>query len=363
MNLITGNRSRLPSVNSNPKVESQEEYRKRRRRNNENKSEVNGVIGLAGVANAVNNIVVASPDLENTIKKEITNEIIELTDTFSYSGHQVGNSQNKQNGSALSTPVSRHTPMVQMNNMIQSNASVHRPEPQQINTEQLQQMQQLQQLQQLQNLQQYFNSQQQVQTPTISAISSIPNIASLPIPQLVPQASTPRIHTPMPNVVPSNASNRSNTPIVSNLQTQGTDSVLNAVSANLVYAAATLSENINRSQNITPATSKPASVKGDSEHEAIALPHSYFVSNVVVPDSSNIQEEEEEVKVALNSDNIIIDILPLTQNNLNIHENVMLQHQSSHTNQNETIVSIPALTQSAALPPLLFDALDPDGMM
>jgi hypothetical protein len=171
----------------------------------------------------------------------------------------------------------------------------------------------------------------------------------------------------MPNIMPSNASNRSNTPSVSNLQTQGTDSVLNAVSANLVYAAA-LSENINRSQNITPSTSKPASVKGDSEHEAIALPHSYFVSNVIIPNSSNIEEkreeeEEEEVKVASNSDNIVIDILPLTQNNLNIHESVMLQHQTSHPNQNETIVSIPALTQSAGLPSLLFDALDLDGMM
>jgi len=367
VNLITGNRSRPPSVNSTPKVETQEEYRERRRRNNENKSGVNGVVG---VADAVNNIVVTSPDLENIIRKEITNEIIELTDTFSYNGQQVGNSQNKQNGSALSTPVSRHTPMVQMNNMIQSNASVHRPEPQQINTEQLQHLQhlqQLQQLQQLQNLQQYNNSQPQVQTqPANSAIYSIPNIASLPIPQLVLQASTPRIHTPMPNIMPSNASNRSNTPSVSNLQTQGTDSVLNAVSANLVYAAA-LSENINRSQNITPSTSKPASVKGDSEHEAIALPHSYFVSNVIIPNSSNIEEkreeEDEEVKVASNSDNIVIDILPLTQNNLNIHESVMLQHQTTHPNQNETIVSIPALTQSAGLPSLLFDALDLDGMM
>jgi hypothetical protein len=146
---------------------------------------------------------------------------------------------------------------------------------------------------------------------------------------------------------------------------QGTDSVLNAVSANLVYATA-LSENINRSQNITPATSKPASVKGDGEHEAITLPHSHFTSNIIISDINNI---EEEVKVASNSDNIVIDVLPLTQNNLNIHENVMLQHQSSHPNQNDTIISIPVLTQSVALnnlealPPLLFDALDPDGMM
>jgi len=63
VNLITGNRSRPPSANSTPKVETQEEYRERRRRNNENKSDVNGVIGVAGVTNAVNNIVHTSPDL------------------------------------------------------------------------------------------------------------------------------------------------------------------------------------------------------------------------------------------------------------------------------------------------------------
>ena len=127
----------------------------------------------------------------------------------------------------------------------------------------------------MQNLQQFFNSQQQP-PPT----NPTTTLSPLPIPQLVAQASTPI-------VLPSNASNRSNTPSISNLQIQGTENVLNAVSASLVYAGA----NKNGSQNITPATSKPASVIGDGEREAIAVPHSYFVSNISIPDIGIIDEE------------------------------------------------------------------------
>ena len=243
VNLITGNRSRPPSSNSVSKIETQDEYRERRRRNNkENSSDVtSGVAGVLGAANAVNNIATNSALFENIIKQQNTNEIVELTDAVSYSGQQVGNSQSKHNTSALSTPVSRYTPMIQMNNSIQPNTFVQRPEP--LNSEQLQQ------LQQLQTLQQFFNSQQQIllANPTTT-------LAPLPIPQLVAQASTPRIPTPMlmPNVLPSNVSNRSNTPNILNLQIQGTENILNAVSANLVYAGAGV--NPNGSQNIKPIT-------------------------------------------------------------------------------------------------------------
>ena len=328
VNLITGNRSRPPSSNSASKIETQDEYRERRRRNNkENSSDVtSGVAGVLGAANAVNNIATNSALFENIIKQQNTNEIVELTDAVSYSGQQVGNSQSKHNTSALSTPVSRYTPMIQMNNSIQPNTFVQRPEP--LNSEQLQQ------LQQLQNLQQFFNSQQQIllANPTTT-------LAPLPIPQLVAQASTPRIPTPMlmPNVLPSNVSNRSNTPSIPNLQIQGTENILNAVSANLVYAGAGV--NPNGSQNITPITSKPASVTGDIEREAVALPHSYFVSNISISDvtntnnNNNTNNNEEEVIInnvnINNDDNIIINILPLTSNNLNINEGVMLQDQQT----------------------------------
>ena len=328
VNLITGNRSRPPSSNSASKIETQDEYRERRRRNNkENSSDVtSGVAGVLGAANAVNNIATNSALFENIIKQQNTNEIVELTDAVSYSGQQVGNSQSKHNTSALSTPVSRYTPMIQMNNSIQPNTFVQRPEP--LNSEQLQQ------LQQLQTLQQFFNSQQQIllANPTTT-------LAPLPIPQLVAQASTPRIPTPMlmPNVLPSNVSNRSNTPSIPNLQIQGTENILNAVSANLVYAGAGV--NPNGSQNITPITSKPASVTGDIEREAVALPHSYFVSNISISDvtntnnNNNTNNNEEEVIInnvnINNDDNIIINILPLTSNNLNIPEGVVLQDQQT----------------------------------
>jgi hypothetical protein len=73
VNLITGNRSRPPSAssNSNPKVESQEEFRERRRRNKENSSHVNSV---PGVANVINSIVTTTSHLENIIKQENIND-------------------------------------------------------------------------------------------------------------------------------------------------------------------------------------------------------------------------------------------------------------------------------------------------
>ena len=349
VNLITGNRSRPPSANSESKIETQEEYRQRRRRNKENSSDVNGAAGVLSVANAVNSIVSTSPQLVNMIKEEKINEIVELTDAVSYSGQQVGNSQNKNNASALSTPVSSHTPMVQMNNAIQSGAFVQRPEPHQINSEQLQQ------LQQLQNLQQFFNSQRQTPVPNPNPNPN-PNPTAtptpLPIPQLVAQASTPRISTPV--VLPSSASNKSNT---SNIKL--TDNVLKAVSASLVYAGV----NTNGSQNITPATSKPASVK--SEVEPIVVPHHQFVRNVTIPGIGNIYESGANNNNV--NDNVIIDILPLTHDNLSMHENSMIQQQEQQEQHNSAHVEIPItateLPNKLPILPLVFDEFDPEGMM
>jgi hypothetical protein len=347
VNLITGNRSRPPSANSESKIETQEAYRERRRRNNkENSSEVNGIAGVSGVTNVINSIVPTSPHLENIIKQQITNEIVELTDSVSYSGQQVGNSNNKQNASALSTPVSSHTPMVQMNNAIQPSAFVQRPEPHQINSEQLQQ---------LQNLQQFFNSQRQTPVPNPTA-APIPSL--LPFPQLAVQASTPRISTPV--VLPSNASNKSNT---SNIKL--TDNILNAVSASLVYAGM----NTNGSQNITPATSKPASVK--SEVEPMVVPHHQFIRNILIPDIGNIYESGVNNANNANdnnaNDNVIIDILPLTHDNLSMHENSILQqHEQPEQNLSAHVeIPITSIEPSNKIPnlPLVFDQFDPEGMM
>jgi hypothetical protein len=334
VNLITGNRSRPPSSNSGSKIETQEEYRERRRRNNkETSSEVNGVAGVLGAANVMNSIVSTAPQLENIFKQQITNEIVELTDAVSYSGQQIGNIQNKHNVSALSTPVSRHTPMVQMNNAIQSGLHLHRPEPQPAYTEQLQH---------LQNLQQYFNSQRQ--TP-------LPSLEPLPIPQLIAAASTPRISRPV--VEPSNASNASNK--------SNTSNILAAVSANLVYGAV----NPNGSQNITPATSKPASVK--SEVEPMVIPHHQFVRNISIPDIGNIYESGANITGDTNNDNnVVIDILPLTHNNLSIHENAMIQqqpHQPDLSSQVEIPINIVELPNNISTLPVVSDNLDPDGMM
>jgi hypothetical protein len=227
--------------------------------------------------------------------------------------------------------------MLQLNNAIQSGAQVHRPEPQQPHVEQLQQ---------LQNLQQFFNSQRQTPVPNPVAVG-----ASLPIPQLIAAASTSRISTPV--VLLSNASNKSNT---SNIK--GTDNVLAAVSASLVYAGV----NTNGSQNITPTTSKPASVK--SEAEPIVVPHHQFVRNVSIPGIGNIYESSDNN----NNDNVIIDILPLTHNNLSMHENSMIQQQQQEQQQDFSVnVEIP--TTATELPnknpilPLVFDEFDHEGMM
>ena len=332
VNLITGNRSRPPSANSTPKVESQDEYRERRRRIKEND----------------NSAITQTPTLvlnENIIKQQITNEIVELTDAVSYSGQQVGNSVNKLNIASISTPTHtsspRHTPMLQLNNVIQSGAQVHRPEPQQLHVEQLQQ---------LQNLQQFFNSQQR-QTPVPNPLAAG---AYLPIPQLLAAASTPRISTPV--VLLSNASTKSNT---SNIKI--TDNVLTAVSTSLVSARV----NTNGSQNITPATSKPASVK--SEAEPMVVPHHQFVHNVSIPGFGNVYESGSNNNNG--NDNVVIDILPLTHDNLSMHENSMIQHQEQHQEQQEFSVNVEIPVTATELPtknpilPLVFDEFDPDGMM
>ena len=337
VNLITGNRSRPPSANSTHKVESQDEYRERRRRNKEDD----------------NSAITQTPTLvlnENIIKQQITNEIVELTDAVSYSGHRIGNSGNKPYIASMSTPTHastpRHTPMLQINNAIQSGAQVHRPEPQQPHIEQLQQ---------LQNLQQFFNSQQQTPVP-----NPVAGGASLPIPQLIAAASTPRVSTPV--VLLSNASNKSNT---SNIK--GTDNILAAVSANLVYTGV----NTNGSQNITPATSKPASVKSEVEH--IVVPHHQFMRNVAISGIGNIYEtsDNNNNNNNNNNDNVIIDILPLTHNNLSMHENSMIQQQEQQEQQEQQHLSphveIPITTTELPnknpILPLVFDEFDHEGMM
>jgi len=349
VNLLTGNRSRPASAgsNSNPRVGSQEEYRERRRRNKEHDN---------SATNNTQTLVIHTPTPvihENSNKQESRNEIIELTDAVSYNGQQIGNNINKLNITSMPThtpththtPTPIHTPILQLNNAIQAGMNVHRPEPQQPYVDQLQQ------LQQLQNLQQYFNSQHQTPLPTPAPVN-----APLPIPQLIVAASTPRISTPL--VLPSNASNKSNT---SNIKV--TDNVIAAVSASLVYAAV----NTNDSQIITPATSKPASVK--SEVEPIVIPHHQFLHNIPIPDIGNIYES-----VANNdndNDNVVIDILPLTHDNLSMHENSMIQQQQQQQSQPQqdlsaqveipvTIVELPNNTQPL---PLNFDLDDPEGMM
>ena len=295
VNLLTSNHSRPASAgsgsNSKPKIGSQEAYRDQRKRNREHTP--SSVLNEHGI-----------------IKQETNNEIVELTDIVSYSGQQVGNSLNKLKIASTSTPIStptssvRHTPILKLNNAIQGGVQVHRPEPQQPHAEQmeqtghidslqpqqlqqLQQLQNLQQLQQLQNLQQFFNSQRQTPTPTLTP-------TPLPIPQLIAAASTPR-------VLPSNASNASNK-----------SNILAAVSANLVYAGM----NTNGSQNITPAASKAASVK--SEFESAAISHEQFM---------RITSTASETGANNENDNVVIDILPLTHNNLSIHENSMTQRE------------------------------------
>jgi len=324
VNLLTGNHSRPASAgsgsNSKPKTGSQEEYRDQRRRNREHTS--------TSVLNQ-----------HSGIKQATSNEIVELTDIVSYSGQQVGNSLNKLKIASISTPIStptssvRHTPMLKLNNEIQSGVQVHRPEPQQPHTEQtgqmdslqqLQNLQQMQNLQQLQNLQQFFNSQRQTPTP-------------LPIPQLIATASTPRVSTSTPVIVlPSNASNASNKSNKSN--------ILAAVSANLVYAGM----NTNGSQNITPAASKAASVKSDVEPAAIS--HDQFMR--ITSDAS---------ETGVNNDNIVIDILPLTHNNLSIHENLITHHEPQQQQQQDpsTHVNI----QITEVPLLISDDADFEGMM
>jgi len=350
VNLLTGNRSRPASAgsNSNPRVGSQEEYRERRRRNKEHDN---------SATNNTQTLVIHTPTPvihENSNKQESRNEIVEITDAISYSGQQIGNNMNKLNVASISTPSHTHTPtpihtpMLQLNNAIQAGVHVHRPEPQQPYVDQLQQ------LQQLQNLQQYFNSQQQTPAP-----APAPALAPLPIPQLIATtaASTPRISTSV--VLPSNASNKSNT---SNIKV--TDNVLAAVSASLVYAPV----NTNGSQHITPNTSKPASVR--SEGEPIVVPHHHFVHNISIPDIGNIYESGANNNDN-NNDNIIIDILPLTHDNLNMHENAMLeqqqqpqqQHQQDLSAQVEIPVTALQLPNNAQPQPLNFDLDNPEGMM
>ena len=322
VNLLTGNRSRPASANSNskPKVSSQDEYRERRKRNKENDNSA-ALLSLSPVLNEINN------------KQGTMNEIIEITDAVSYSGQQIGNTQNKLNIAYTSTPTHtstpRHTPTLLLNNTIQTTGmQLHRPEPQQPYTDQLQH---------LQNLQQYFNSQQQTPVPTLEYAPALA-LASLPIPQLTTAASTPRISTPA--IIPSNASNKSNK--------SNTSNILAAVSANLVYAAV----NTNGSQNITPVASKPPSVK--SEVEPMVIPHHQFMRNISIPDNGNIYESGAD------NNNVVIDILPLTHDNLSIHENSMMQQQQQQQQDLSTQVEI-QITEVEL--PLVFDTLDPDGMM
>ena len=204
----------------------------------------------------------------------------------------------------------------------------------------------------MQNLQQFFNSQRQTPVPNPNPTATP---ALLPIPQLIAAASTPRMSTPV--VLPSSASNKSNT---SNIKLN--DNVLKAVSASLVYAGV----NTNGSQNITPATSKPASVK--SEAEPIVVPHHQFIRNTSIPGISNIYESDANNNNF--NDNVVIDILPLTHDNLSMHENSMIQQQEQQEQQEQHLsahVEIPItateLPNKTPILPLVFDEFDPEGMM
>jgi hypothetical protein len=155
-------------------------------------------------------------------------------------------------------------------------------------------------------------------------------------------------------VAPSNASNKSNT---SNIKL--TDNILNAVSASLVYAGM----NTNGSQNITPATSNPASVK--SEVEPMVVPHHQFIRNILIPDIGNIYESDANNNNV--NDNVVIDILPLTHDNLSMHENSILQQNEQPEQNLSAHVEIPitSIEPSNKIPilPLVFDQFDPEGMM
>jgi hypothetical protein len=162
----------------------------------------------------------------------------------------------------------------------------------------------------------------------------------LPIPQLIAAASTPR-------VLPSNVSNASNASNASNKS-----NILAAVSANLVYAGM----NTNGSQNITPAASKAASVK--SEIEPAAISHEQFM---------RITSAASEMGANNENDNVVIDILPLTHNNLSIHENSMTQREPLQQQDPYTQVVDIQITELEL--PLAFDQHNPvpdsdlEGMM
>jgi hypothetical protein len=353
VNLITGNRSRPPSANSNSnpsqRVINQNEYRERRKKNREMSGSSDKAENSENFNSNTDKLKQVVNDISN--KQESTNEIIELTDAVSYSGQQVGLNVNPvavSTSTPLSTP-GHHTPMLQIHSGIQSRASIQRPSPQVLHSEQLQQLQhlqQLQQLQQMQNVQQYFNSQSQSKPPTP---------APAPAPLAIPQLSSVGLGTgkSTPVVFPSSASQKSNKSNAPNIQLS-TDNVLSAVSASLVYVGSTG----NISQNITPAVSKPGSVKGDIEPVVVAN----AISNITIPDIGNIDEVE--------SNNVVIDILPLTQTNLNIHES-MLQAQLHTEPQIQTHLIPESQTQqpsvNATLQSLILNQndadYDPEGMM
>ena len=100
---------------------------------------------------------------------------------------------------------------------------------------------------------------------------------------------------------------------------------------------------------------------------------SFDISNMDEEVDTNNNNIRNINNITNNGDNIVIDILPLTQDNLNIHENVMLgqpQQMPSPSNDYETTLTLPvsasastAVNASEAMPSFVLDDIDPDGMM
>jgi hypothetical protein len=93
------------------------------------------------------------------------------------------------------------------------------------------------------------------------------------------------------------------------------------------------------------------------------------VHNVSIPGYGNVYESGSNN----NNGNVIIDILPLTHDNLSMHENSMIQqqeHQQEHQEEpQEFSVNVEIPVTTTELPnknpilPLVFDEVDPEGMM
>jgi len=103
----------------------------------------------------------------------------------------------------------------------------------------------------------------------------------------------------------------------------------------------------------------------------MVVPHHQFIRNILIPDIGNIYESGVNNASNANdnnaNDNVIIDILPLTHDNLSMHENSILQqHEQPEQNLSAHVeIPITSIEPSNKIPnlPLVFDQFDPEGMM